>query len=84
MGANFKYDLETIIFLSILRQLGLRIITISIGLSSLAIFFHLLPHALSKALLFLCAGGVIHSTGDSQDIRFMVVYLSIYRLLLRV
>ena len=24
-----------------------------------------------KALLFMCAGGVIHSVGDSQDIRFM-------------
>jgi NADH-ubiquinone oxidoreductase chain 5 len=26
---------------------------------------------LFKALLFVCAGGVIHSIGDSQDIRFM-------------
>ena len=24
-----------------------------------------------EALLFICAGGVIHSIGDSQDIRFM-------------
>jgi len=24
-----------------------------------------------EALLFMCAGGVIHSIGDSQDIRFM-------------
>jgi NADH:ubiquinone oxidoreductase subunit 5 (subunit L)/multisubunit Na+/H+ antiporter MnhA subunit len=46
------------------------IITISIGLSGLA-FFNLLTHALFKALLFMCAGGVIHSIGDSQDIRFM-------------
>ena len=28
-------------------------------------------HALFKALIFMCAGGVIHSIGDSQDIRFM-------------
>ena len=46
------------------------IITISIGLSSLA-FFHLLTHAMFKALLFMCAGGVIHSIEDSQDIRYM-------------
>jgi len=52
------------------------IITISIGLSSSA-FLHLLTDALFKALLFMCAGGVIHSMGDSQDIRFMVG-LSIY------
>jgi len=44
--------------------------TISVGLSGLA-FFHLLTHALFKALLFMCAGGVIHSIGDSQGIRFM-------------
>jgi len=33
-------------------------------------FFHLLTHALFKALLFICAGDVIHSIGDSQDICF--------------
>jgi NADH:ubiquinone oxidoreductase subunit 5 (subunit L)/multisubunit Na+/H+ antiporter MnhA subunit len=32
----------------------------------------MLIHALFKALLFMCAGGVIHSKGDSQDISFMV------------
>nr|QXT44330.1 NADH dehydrogenase subunit 5 [Hoplognathotermes subterraneus] len=70
LGANFEYDLSKIIALSTLSQLGLMIMTISIGLSSLA-FFHLMTHALFKALLFMCAGGVIHSMGDSQDIRFM-------------
>nr|QXT43992.1 NADH dehydrogenase subunit 5 [aff. Alyscotermes/Astratotermes sp. BDIT11-5-1c] len=70
LGANFEYDLKSIIALSTLSQLGLMIMTISVGLSGLA-FFHLLTHALFKALLFMCAGGVIHSMGDSQDIRFM-------------
>jgi len=76
LGANFEFDLKRIIALSTLRQLGLIIITISIGLSSLA-FFHLLTHALFKALLCMCAGGVIHSMGYSQDIRF-IGGLSIY------
>nr|AQP29280.1 NADH dehydrogenase subunit 5 [Silvestritermes heyeri] len=76
LGANFEFDLKSIIALSTLSQLGLMIMTISIGLSGLA-FFHLLTHALFKALLFMCAGGVIHSMGDSQDIRFMGS-LSIY------
>lgn len=76
LGANFEFDLKRIIALSTLRQLGLIIITISIGLSGLA-FFHLLTHALFKALLFICAGGVIHSIGDSQDIRF-IGGLSVY------
>ena len=40
------------------------------GLSGLA-FSHFLTGALFKALLFKCAGGVIHSMGDFQDIRFM-------------
>nr|WMY24175.1 NADH dehydrogenase subunit 5 [Nasutitermes sp.] len=70
LGANFEFDLKSIIALSTLSQLGLMIMTISIGLSGLA-FFHLLTHALFKALLFMCAGGVIHSMGDSQDVRFM-------------
>jgi NADH-ubiquinone oxidoreductase chain 5 len=74
LGANFEFDLKRIIALSTLSQLGL--ITISIGLSGLA-FFHLLTHALFKALLFMCAGGVIHSMGDSQDIRF-IGGLSVY------
>jgi NADH-ubiquinone oxidoreductase chain 5 len=56
--------LKGIIALSTLRQLGLMIITISIGVSSLA-FFHLLTLALFKALLFMYAGAVIHSMGDS-------------------
>jgi NADH-ubiquinone oxidoreductase chain 5 len=65
-----QVDLEMIVALSTLGQLGLIIITISIGLSGLA-FFHLLTHALFKALLFMCAEGVIHFMGDSQDIRFI-------------
>jgi len=57
LGANIEFDLKRIIALSTLRQLGLMIITISIGLSNLA-FFHFLTHALFKALLFMCAGVV--------------------------
>ena len=33
--------------------------------------FHLLTHGFFKALLFLCAGSVIHSLHGEQDIRFM-------------
>ena len=34
-------------------------------------FFHLAMHAFFKALLFLCAGSVIHALSDEQDIRKM-------------
>jgi len=68
--------------LSALRHLGLMIITISIGLSGLA-FFYLLTHALFKALLFMCAGGVIHSIGNFRNNRFMggLSYLEEYMVL---
>lgn len=66
--ANFEYDLKKIIALSTLRQLGLMMFSISLGLYDLA-FFHLIIHALFKAILFLCAGAIIHVVGGSQDIR---------------
>nr|UGN61622.1 NADH dehydrogenase subunit 5 [Cryptocercus matilei] len=70
LGANFEYDLKSIIALSTLSQLGLMISVLSLGLVGLS-FFHLLTHALFKALLFMCAGVVIHFMNDSQDIRCM-------------
>ena len=36
-----------------------------------ASIFHLLTHAFFKALLFLCAGSVIHAMSDEQDMRKM-------------
>nr|YP_010946343.1 NADH dehydrogenase subunit 5 [Anaplectoidea varia]WGO57061.1 NADH dehydrogenase subunit 5 [Anaplectoidea varia] len=70
LGANFEYDLKKIIALSTLSQLGLMMGILSLGFAGLA-FFHLLMHALFKALLFMCAGVMIHNLSDSQDIRFM-------------
>nr|WGT92247.1 NADH dehydrogenase subunit 5 [Cerapanorpa nanwutaina] len=70
LGANFEFDLKKIIALSTLSQLGLMMSILSMGFAKLA-FFHLLTHALFKALLFMCAGAVIHNMKDSQDIRNM-------------
>nr|YP_010439967.1 NADH dehydrogenase subunit 5 [Mastax latefasciata]UTD45013.1 NADH dehydrogenase subunit 5 [Mastax latefasciata] len=70
IGANFEFDLKKIIALSTLSQLGLMISILSLGNYKLA-FFHLLTHALFKALLFMCAGGIIHNMKNMQDIRFM-------------
>nr|YP_010602080.1 NADH dehydrogenase subunit 5 [Ocellarnaca nigra]WAM61709.1 NADH dehydrogenase subunit 5 [Ocellarnaca nigra] len=70
MGANFEFDLKKVIALSTLSQLGLMMSTLAIGFYKLA-FFHLLTHALFKALLFMCAGAVIHNMKNSQDIRYM-------------
>nr|YP_010180337.1 NADH dehydrogenase subunit 5 [Oenopia sauzeti]QVD39756.1 NADH dehydrogenase subunit 5 [Oenopia sauzeti] len=70
LGANFEYDLKKIIALSTLSQLGLMMVILSLGSYYLA-FFHLLIHALFKALLFMCAGSFIHLMMNCQDIRFM-------------
>nr|QIC20372.1 NADH dehydrogenase subunit 5 [Oreogeton sp. DY-2020] len=70
LGANFEFDLKKIIALSTLSQLGLMMSILSMGFYKLA-FFHLLTHALFKALLFMCAGAIIHNMNNSQDIRMM-------------
>nr|UEN66868.1 NADH dehydrogenase subunit 5 [Diaethria gabaza eupepla] len=68
--ANYEFDLKKIIALSTLSQLGLMMSILSLGYSDLA-FFHLLTHAMFKALLFMCAGVIIHMMNDNQDIRMM-------------
>nr|YP_009093671.1 NADH dehydrogenase subunit 5 [Ocypode ceratophthalmus]CEG06208.1 NADH dehydrogenase subunit 5 [Ocypode ceratophthalmus] len=70
LGANFEYDLKKIIALSTLSQLGVMLSILALGYPDLS-FFHLLSHALFKALLFMCAGILIHSVSGYQDIRFM-------------
>ena len=63
-----ELDIKKIIALRTLSQLG--VIIIALGLSSpLLSFFHLLSHAYFKAMLFICAGRIIHTIKDYQDIR---------------
>nr|QTC08208.1 NADH dehydrogenase subunit 5 [Parachauliodes yanbaru] len=70
LGANFEFDLKKIIALSTLSQLGLMMSILAMGFPLLA-YYHLLTHALFKALLFMCAGAIIHNMMNFQDIRFM-------------
>nr|YP_009743882.1 NADH dehydrogenase subunit 5 [Clanis bilineata]QIE12632.1 NADH dehydrogenase subunit 5 [Clanis bilineata] len=70
ISANYEFDLKKIIALSTLSQLGLMMSILSMGFADLA-FFHLLTHAMFKALLFMCAGVIIHMMNNIQDIRFM-------------
>lgn len=70
IGANLETDLKKIIALSTLSQLGLMMMRVGLGCVKLA-YFHILSHALFKALLFICAGNVIHNSGDTQDLRKM-------------
>lgn len=66
--ANLEVDLKKIIALSTLRQLGLIIMILRVGLEIIA-FYHLLVHAVFKSILFICAGAIIHSIMNNQDIR---------------
>nr|ARH54826.1 NADH dehydrogenase subunit 5 [Trigonopterus sp. 6 AH-2016] len=70
IAANLEYDLKKIIALSTLSQLGMMMVIFFCGNKDLA-FFHLLMHALFKALLFMCSGFIIHSMMGCQDIRYM-------------
>lgn len=63
-------DLKKIIAYSTCSQLGYMIF--ACGLSNYnASFFHLINHAFFKALLFLCAGAIIHAVSNEQDVRKM-------------
>jgi len=68
MAAIFEIDIKKVIALSTLRQLGVIIMIIGAQKPLLA-YFHLLSHAYFKAILFMCAGIVIHNIKDYQDIR---------------
>jgi len=60
--------MKKIIALSTLSQLGVIIIILGSGNPVLS-FFHLISHAFFKAILFMCAGLIIHNIKDYQDIR---------------
>lgn len=69
-SALFETDLKKIIALSTLSQLRVMLFAVSFGFSFLGLF-HLYTHALFKALLFLCAGCLIHSFSHVQDLRHL-------------
>ena len=63
-------DIKRVIAYSTCSQLGYMFFAAGVGAYHVAIF-HLFTHAFFKALLFLCAGSVIHSLHEEQDIRNM-------------
>lgn len=66
--AIVQNDIKRVIAYSTCSQFGY--LFASIGLSqTMSTVLHLSSHAGFKALLFICAGGVIHSMKDEQDLR---------------
>jgi len=63
-----EMDLKKIVALRTLSQLGVMMVAIGLGRKELC-FFHLITHAMFKALLFLCVGVCIHTTYGGQDLR---------------
>nr|AXR86032.1 NADH dehydrogenase subunit 5 [Telenomus sp. ZCS-2018] len=70
MVASFENDFKKVIALSTLSQLGIMMMTLMLGFSMLS-FFHLIIHAMFKSLLFMCAGLILHSMNNNQDVRYL-------------
>jgi NADH-quinone oxidoreductase subunit L len=69
LSALIATDLKRVLAYSTVSQLGYMVYAIGAG-GLVASQFHLLSHAVFKALLFLSAGSVIHSVG-TRDLRRM-------------
>jgi NADH-quinone oxidoreductase subunit L len=63
-------DIKRVIAYSTCSQLGYMFMAAGVGAYQVSMF-HLITHAFFKALLFLCAGSVIHAMSDEQDMRKM-------------
>ena len=63
-------DIKRVIAYSTCSQLGYMFVAAGVGAFQVSIF-HLICHAFFKALLFLCAGSVIHAMSDEQNMRKM-------------
>lgn len=66
--ALVEVDAKKVVALSTLRQLGTMVLAVGLGAPLLA-FFHLLTHAASKSLLFICVGTFIRANHGGQDTR---------------
>ncbi len=67
--AVVQNDIKRIIAYSTLSHLGMMFVACGVGAYAAGVF-HLYTHAFFKALLFLCAGSVIHAV-HSNDIQIM-------------
>ena len=63
-------DIKRVLAYSTISQLGYMFLAIGSG-AYVAGLFHMVTHAFFKALLFLCAGAVIHGLHEQQDMKRM-------------
>ena len=68
--ATRQWDFKKVLAYSTVSQLAYLFMALGVKAFSTSLF-HLLTHGFFKALLFLCAGSVIHALNGQQDMRFM-------------
>ena len=68
--ALVQHDIKKVLAYSTISQLGFMFLAVGVGAFAAGIF-HLMTHAFFKALLFLCAGSVMHALGGQTDMRKM-------------
>lgn len=68
LAACVEWDGKKIIAYSTLSQLGFMVVALSLNLKNFA-FFHLITHALFKAMMFICIGYFMINKGHFQDLR---------------
>lgn len=71
--ACVQTDIKRVLAFSTISQIGFMMVAIGVsgmggheGLGYMASMFHLFTHAMFKALLFLCAGAIIHTIGSNE------------------
>ena len=68
LAASLECDIKKVIAYSTLSQLGILMSGLGLGLRTLT-YYHLLSHAVIKALIFISIGMLIHSYYGSQEAR---------------
>ncbi len=68
--AMTQYDFKRVLAYSTISQIGYMLLACGVGAFAAGVF-HLMTHAFFKALLFLCAGSVMHALHGELDIRRM-------------
>ena len=63
-------DIKKVLAYSTVSQIGFMMLAVGTG-AYVAAIFHMITHAMFKALLFLGSGSVIHGMHDEQDMRKM-------------
>jgi NADH-quinone oxidoreductase subunit L len=73
--ACVQSDIKRVLAFSTISQIGFMLVALGVctsadphegGLGYMAGMFHLFTHAMFKALLFLCAGCIIHAVGSNE------------------